>query len=80
MSTQNLSNKEEIHLNVLRLLQQTPQMSQREIASTLDVSLGGINYCLRALVDKGWVKVENFGIAQREWQAYVAQANDADDS
>ncbi|MEP4484849.1 MAG: MarR family EPS-associated transcriptional regulator [Halioglobus sp.] len=65
-SNQNLSSKEEVRLNVLRLLQQSPQMSQREIASSLDVSLGGINYCLRALVDKGWVKVENFSKSEQK--------------
>ena len=66
MPAQNLSNKEEISLNVLRLLQHTPQMSQREMASKLEVSLGGINYCLRALVDKGWVKVENFSKSEQK--------------
>ncbi|MEP6391030.1 MAG: MarR family EPS-associated transcriptional regulator [Halioglobus sp.] len=65
-SNQNLSSREEVRLNVLRLLQQSPQMSQREIASSLDVSLGGINYCLRALVDKGWVKVENFSKSEQK--------------
>ena len=66
MPAQNLSNKEEISLNVLRLLQHTPQMSQREMASKLEVSLGGINYCLRALVDKGLVKVENFSKSEQK--------------
>ncbi|MEP0202525.1 MAG: MarR family EPS-associated transcriptional regulator [Halioglobus sp.] len=66
MPAQNPSGKEEISLNVLRLLQATPQMSQREMATTLDVSLGGINYCLRALVDKGWVKVENFSKSEQK--------------
>ena len=66
MSTRKLAKQEEIRLNVLRLLQQTPEMSQREMASTLDVSLGGVNYCLRALVDKGWVKVENFSKSEHK--------------
>lgn len=35
-------------------------MSQRQLAAKLDVSLGAANYCLRALVEKGWVKLENF--------------------
>ena len=51
---------EERNLNALRLLQENPQMSQRELAEELGVSLGATNYCLKALVDKGWVKLENF--------------------
>ena len=51
---------EERNLSVLRLLQENPEMSQRELAAELGVSLGAANYCLKALVDKGWVKLENF--------------------
>ena len=51
---------EERNLNALRVLQENPQMSQRELAAKLGVSLGAANYCLKALVDKGWVKLENF--------------------
>ena len=35
-------------------------MSQRQLADSLGVSLGAANYCMRALVEKGWVKLENF--------------------
>ncbi len=35
-------------------------MTQRELASELDVSLGKVNYCLKAMVEKGWIKVQNF--------------------
>ena len=35
-------------------------MSQRELAEALGVSVGAANYCLKALVEKGWVKLENF--------------------
>ena len=51
---------EERHLKALRLLQQNPEMTQRELAQALGVSLGAANYCLKALVEKGWVKLENF--------------------
>ena len=44
----------------MRLIEQNPQVSQREIADQLGVSLGGINYCLKALIEKGYVKVGNF--------------------
>ena len=51
---------EERHLKALRLLEQNPEMTQRELAEALGVSVGAANYCLKALVDKGWVKFENF--------------------
>jgi EPS-associated MarR family transcriptional regulator len=51
---------QETHLQVLRLLETNPQLSQRELAAALGVSLGKTNFCLRALLDKGLVKVQNF--------------------
>jgi predicted transcriptional regulator len=45
---------------VLRMLQDNPDVTQREIAEQLGVSTSGLNYCLNALIDKGWVKVQNF--------------------
>jgi EPS-associated MarR family transcriptional regulator len=51
---------EERHLQALRLLENNPSLSQRELAEALGVSLGATNYCLKALVEKGWVKLENF--------------------
>jgi len=45
---------------VLRTLEQNPQVSQRQLAEELGFSLGKLNYCLKALTEKGWVKVENF--------------------
>jgi MarR family transcriptional regulator, temperature-dependent positive regulator of motility len=47
-------------LSVLRLLNESPRMTQREMARELGVSLGKTNYCLRALLAKGFVKVQNF--------------------
>ena len=51
---------EERQLDALRLLETNPEMTQRELAEALGVSLGAANYCLKALVEKGWVKLENF--------------------
>lgn len=45
---------------MFRLLSEHPEMSQRELAQELGLSLGKTNYCLRALIDRGWVKVNNF--------------------
>ena len=47
-------------LRVLRLLEASPRLTQREMAHDLGVSLGKANYCLRALIGKGFVKVQNF--------------------
>ena len=47
-------------LELLKLVQANPQMSQRELARAMGVSLGKANYCLRALMEKGLVKLENF--------------------
>jgi len=49
-----------MQLQVLRLLQESPEHSQRAIARELGVSLGSINYCFKALAEKGWVKLHNF--------------------
>ena len=47
-------------LQVLKALQEKPDITQRELAARLGVSLGQVNYCVKALVDKGHVKVSNF--------------------
>jgi EPS-associated MarR family transcriptional regulator len=51
---------DETRYHVLRLLHGNPELSQREVARKLGVSLGTVNYCVRALVRKGWLKVVNF--------------------
>jgi len=51
---------QEIHLKILRHLEENPDVSQRELARELGVSLGKANYCLKALIEKGFVKVQNF--------------------
>ena len=48
------------HLKVLRQIEANPEITQRELAQQLGVSLGKANYCLKALIDRGWVKVNNF--------------------
>lgn len=51
---------DETHYKLMRLLEANPEMSQRDVARELGVSLGKVNYCLRALVRKGWIKATNF--------------------
>ena len=50
---------EERQLRVLHSLENNPEMTQRELASILDISLGAAKFCLKALVDKGWIKIDN---------------------
>jgi EPS-associated MarR family transcriptional regulator len=51
---------DEMRYKLMRLLQAHPEMSQRDVARELGVSLGRVNFCLRALVERGWIKVSNF--------------------
>ncbi len=51
---------EDLDLELLRQLNSQPAASQRSLAQGLGVSLGKLNFCLRALVDRGWVKADNF--------------------
>lgn len=51
---------DEARYRLLKLLEKNPDLSQRELAEVLGVSLGKTNYCLRALIDRGLVKVVNF--------------------
>jgi EPS-associated MarR family transcriptional regulator len=50
----------ESHYKLMRLIEAKPELSQRELAEAMGVSLGKVNYCLNALIEKGWVKVRNF--------------------
>jgi EPS-associated MarR family transcriptional regulator len=57
----------ELQFRVLRLLESNPHLSQRELSKSLGVSLGGMNYCLKALVTKGFIKIQNFRNNQNKW-------------
>lgn len=52
--------QEDTHFWVMKLLEENPDITQRQLARELGISLGGVNYCLQALVEKGWVKIQNF--------------------
>jgi len=52
--------EDEIHYKLLKVLEETPDVTQRELAARLGISLGKANYCLRALMGRGWVKMGNF--------------------
>ena len=52
--------RDELRLRVLRALEANPELSQRQLAAELGVSLGGVNYALKALIERGFVKADNF--------------------
>jgi EPS-associated MarR family transcriptional regulator len=51
---------DEYRCKILRILEEDPDISQRELAHVLGISLGRANFCLQALIEKGWIKVNNF--------------------
>ena len=55
-----LMNKQDIHLDLLRKLESNPHCTQRELSREMGVSLGKVNYCMKKLTEKGWVKLTNF--------------------
>ena len=54
-----MSNNQD-NLNVLRKIQKRPDSTQREFAKELGFSLGKFNYCIKALQQKGFIKIKNF--------------------
>ncbi len=60
MASRQAKLQEDTYFRVMRLLQENPDLTQRELAQKLGVSVGGLNYCLKALMEKGLVKMQNF--------------------
>lgn len=72
MTSKRTKLQEDTHFRVLRLLQENPEMSQRELAAAVGVSVGGMHYVLNALIEKGLVKLANFKAAEdKRRYAYV---------
>lgn len=64
--------QEDVHFRVLRLLEENPEMSQRDLAQAVGISVGGAHYCLNALVEKGLIKIGNFSAARdKRRYAYI---------
>lgn len=59
--------QEEAHFKVMRLLEANPYLTQRELAKEFGLSVGSINYCLKALMDKGLVKMKNFATSKNKF-------------
>ena len=72
MASRREEKQSDTRLQVMRLLSQNPEMSTRQIADTIGISNGSAYYVLRALVDKGFVKLDNFKKNPRKRQyAYL---------
>ena len=52
--------QDEVAYKLLKIIENEPQLSQREIASRMGISLGKANYCLKSLIEKGFIKARNF--------------------
>lgn len=59
--------QEDTNFRVMQLLQENPDLTQRELAEKLGVSVGGLNYCLKALMEKGLVKMKNFANSKNKF-------------
>ena len=67
---------QETHFRIMRLIDANPEITQRELAEALGVSLGKTNYCLKALLEKGLLKVGNFS-RSRHKHRYLYQLTPA---
>ncbi len=71
---------DELRYRLLKQLEKNPNLSQRELASLMGISLGRVNYCLNALIERGWVKARNFGQSQNKMgYAYLLTAKGVDE-
>tara|TARA_Y200000002_G_scaffold205310_1_gene169409 strand:- start:69 stop:398 length:330 start_codon:yes stop_codon:yes gene_type:complete len=58
---------QELEYRALKILEQKPELTQRQLSEALGVSLGKTNYVLKSLIDVGWVKLENFQRSDNKW-------------
>jgi EPS-associated MarR family transcriptional regulator len=59
--------QEDTYFRVMRILKENPDLTQRELAEKLGVSVGSLNYCIRALIEKGWIKVQSFSQSKNKF-------------
>jgi EPS-associated MarR family transcriptional regulator len=72
MAGQRSQMQEDVRFRVLRHLQENPEISQRELANAIGISVGGAHFALKALVEKGLVKLGNFSAAEdKRRYAYI---------
>ena len=53
-------NNKDIRLDLLRKLESNPECTQRQLSKEMGISLGKVNYCMKKLTEKGWIKLSNF--------------------
>ena len=58
---------QELEYRALKILEQQPDLTQRELAEALGVSLGKTHYLVKSLIDVGWVKLDNFQKSDNKW-------------
>ena len=68
MTSRQAQIQEDTYFRVMRILQENPDLTQRELAEKLGMSVGGLNYCLNALIDKGLVKMQNFSNSKNKFK------------
>ena len=66
-STSYTMTNQELEYRALKLLEQQPDLTQRQLSEALGVSLGKTNYVLKSLIDVGWVKLDNFQKSDNKW-------------
>ena len=67
MTSRQAKIQEDTHFRIMRILQENPDLTQRELAEKRVTSVGGLNYCLNALIDKGLVKMQNFSRSKNKF-------------
>ena len=68
MTSRQAKIQEDTHFRIMRILQENPDLTQRELADKLGMSVGGLNFCLNALIDKGLVKMQNFSNSKNKFK------------
>lgn len=58
---------QDLEFRALKILEQQPELTQRQLSEALGVSLGKTNYLLKSLIDVGWVKLDNFQKSNTKW-------------
>ncbi len=58
---------QELEYRALKILEQKPDLTQRQLAKELGVSLGKTHYLIKSLIDVGWVKLDNFQRSDNKW-------------
>ncbi len=58
---------QELEYHALKILEQQPDLTQRQLSKELGVSLGKTNYILKSLIDVGWIKLDNFQKSDNKW-------------